>query len=153
MTLVVHPGATPAVQQCVFNIIAHINTPAIRYEPQGQGTKRRLIREAAKKKANMLADKARTKRLMQKATVADVELIDTITEGVQEVRVLGQRVGTIKQLGDKAVLFNNAADEVSSRARVRDLKKAAAGLFVGSAKPLPGKGRDVAQLMRERGLS
>lgn len=127
------------------------STRPARLKKPGHGTRLRLIREAAKKKANIKADKARAKRIARKASLDDVVFDQKTPDGVTpvyHVTVLGQRVGTVKLLGDKAVLFNNAADEISSRARLRDLKKASAGLYVGMPTPMPGKGRDVAEIMR-----
>lgn len=131
MALVPAPNSSPVIFNFVNNLQRQINpaNPAIEYAPKGQGTKRRRERELAKFKANKAADAQRKKNAARKAKQSDVVFMD---DG--EVLVLGQRVGIVKQMGDKAVLFDNAADEISSRARVRDLKKAAAELYVAPAK-------------------
>lgn len=153
MTLAIHPGATPAVQRCVLAIQTMIARPAITYPPTGQGTERRRARELAKLKANKVADAARRKALTKTAKAGDVEFTELpYAEGmapIYSVEVFGQRVGTVKQLGDKFVLFSMAADEISSRARLRDVKGAAAKLYKGSSEPKPS--RQVRRRMERKG--
>lgn len=153
MTLVIHPGATPAVQRCVLAIQTMISRPAIDYPPTGQGSARRRIRELAKMKANKAADAARAKAATKTAKAGDV-VFDELpyAEGmapIWSVEVFGQRVGTVKQLGDKFVLFSMAADEISSRARLRDVKGAAAKLYKGS--PEPKQSRQVRRRLERKG--
>lgn len=45
-------NSNPIVFKFVTELNRHVFTPAIKYPPEGQGTKRRLKREAAKQKAN-----------------------------------------------------------------------------------------------------
>lgn len=120
----------------------------IRRKKPGQGSERRHQRELDKAKANRLADAERKKRMSRKATVSDVELIGE-THNTTAVFALGQRIGTIKERGDKFVLFDNAAVEVSERARIRDLKKAAAALYGGS--PEPKVSRQVRRRLERKG--
>lgn len=151
MSLVAAIGATAPVFHLVNAIQKQINpaNPAITYAPSGQGTERRRKRELAKAKANKLADAERKKRMAKKASVVDVELVE-MADGNHYVSVFGTRVGTIKKLGDKHVLFNNAADEVGERARARDLKKAAAALYVG--KPEVKMSRQVRRCLQRKGM-
>lgn len=150
MAIVIHPGATRSVATLVLALQGMIapHRPAINYPEPGQGTKRRREREAAKRKANLAADAELKKRMSRKASASDVELVE-LANGNLVARVFGTRVGTVKQLGDKAVLFDNAAVEVGERSRVRDLKKAAAGLYVGE--PEPKMSRQVRRRLERKG--
>lgn len=152
MTLVAAQYATPAVFMLVNDIQRQIN-PAIDYGPSGQGTERRRQRELAKLRANKKADAERKKRMARKAKTTDVEIIELPREeGQQEmhaVYALGQRIGTVKKLGEKFVLFNTAAEEISERARARDLKKAAAALYVGD--PEVKQSRQVRRRLERKG--
>lgn len=148
MALVASPYATPVVAHFVNALQRHISTPAITYPPTGQGTKRRRERELAKLKANKAAEAERKKRLSRKASTSDVTYVE-LAGGDIAVEVFGQRVGTIKQLGDKAVLFDNAAVEVGERSRARDLKKAAAALYVGQ--PQAKQSRQVRRRLERKG--
>lgn len=105
------------------------------HKTPGQGSARRRARELAQLKKVKAEDAARAKRLSTKAKVADVEFEPAQTKPGQiptfNVVVLGKHVGTVKQLQDGFALFNDRAEEINRRNRIRDLKTAAAKLYKG----------------------
>ena len=97
------------------------------------GAQRAEQRELEKRRANLEMDRQRTLRNAETAEVDDV-FFDGNGSGeageVGAVLVKGIRVGTWKLIDGEHVLFSNAGHEIIRRARQRDLKKAAAGLYV-----------------------
>lgn len=97
------------------------------------GAERAELRALEKRRANMEAERQRTLRLAETANTDDVFFNGG--EGSDDfpgVLVKGIRVGYWKKIDGKFVLFNNAAEQITSRARQRDLKKAAAALYEGN---------------------
>jgi len=145
LSIIAAAGATPIVQRFVLNLNTLLaSTPPV--EPERAGTKRRIAREKAQAKRVAEQDKARAKALKVKAKPADV---DFLPDG--RVMVRGVLVGTTEERGDKTVLFDKDGNEVSERARQRDLKKAAAGLFDAPGKPAVS--RQVRRAMERRGIA
>lgn len=101
------------------------------------GTQRAEMRALEKRKANLAAEQARMKRAAKDAKVSNDDVFFDGGTG-QAVLVKGKRVGLWKQIQGKFVLFNMAGEEVTRRARQRDLKKMAVGLYEvkGIDKPL-----------------
>jgi hypothetical protein len=114
------------------------------------GAQRAQQRAMEKRRENMEAERRRALTNAEAADTSDVffDGVEGDTEGA--VLVKGLRVGIWKKMGDKFVLFGKSGVEVSSRARQRDLKKAAAGLYEPPAKTQP-MSRQVRRRMERKG--
>lgn len=136
MVLEAHPTATAPVIHFVNDLQHQINpaNPAVDLGPKGQGSERRRKRELEKARRIKDEDAQRKRNMAAKPSTTDILFDDWNTElRVYAFRIAPEnRIGTIKELGEKFVLFDNAGNEVSERARARDLKKAAAGLYVAT---------------------
>lgn len=67
--LTAEPRSRPVVFRFIDELNRHVFTPVIKYPPTGQGTKRRLKREAAKRKANKrIPSGAKVTRQQRRAT-------------------------------------------------------------------------------------
>lgn len=141
--------ATEAVTTFSLIVQRHINpaNPAIQYPATGQGTARAEARLREKAKRIRQEGKERAKNSARDPKTSDVEFIES--EKHTLVRVLGQPVGTVVHQGDKVTLFDSSAREFSSRARLRDLKKAAVKLY--TPEPQQKKSRQVRRRQARKG--
>lgn len=98
------------------------------------GAQRAEQRAIEKHRKNMQEQQERVKRAAETADVSDVFFASGTG---QAVLVKGMRVGYWKEISGKFILFSNAGEEVTTRARQRDLKKMAAGLYVGTGVAAP----------------
>lgn len=156
MTLIPAKYASAVVAAFTNILQRQINpaNPAVDLGPTGKGSERRRARELEKARRIKAEDAERKKRMTRKVEVSDIELRDdVVADGsnvlVQGVYAFGSRIGSIRKLGDKFVLYDNAAKEVSERARARDLKKAATALYEG--RPETKMSRQVRRRLARKG--